>query len=147
MTQPIELKPTGKASVTAASDGAHTISVPVQFKRRARRTVVTLPGGEATQPRPWDATPSPMQLALARGHRWVRMLETGEARQLLDIAKREKLDNSYVSRMVNLTLLAPDIIEAVLNETLPPETTLFDLAVDPPLDWNEQRRRAGLVAR
>lgn len=147
MSLSVEVKTSGQAIVLPASDGAHTISVAVEFKRRARRTVVTLPGGEAAQPRPWDATPSPMQVALARGHRWVRMLEAGEAKQLLDIAKREKLDNSYVSRMVNLTLLAPDIIEAILDETLPATTKLFDLAVDPPMDWNEQRRRAGLPSR
>jgi hypothetical protein len=62
-------------------------------------------------------------------------------------AKREKLDNSYVSRMVILTLQAPDVVEAIFNETLSPQTTLFDLAVDPPMDWGEQRRRVGLMPR
>jgi hypothetical protein len=43
--------------------------------------------------------------------------------------------------MVNLTTLAPDIVAAILDETLPPEVTLFDLAVDPPELWEDQRRR------
>ena len=51
------------------------------------------------------------------------------------------LDNSYVSRMVNLTTLAPDIVAAILDETLPPEVTLFELASGTPLLWEEQRRR------
>lgn len=45
------------------------------------------------------------------------------------------------SRMVNLTLLAPDIVHAILEDTLPEHITLFDLAVDPPLLWDEQRAR------
>ena len=50
-----------------------------------------------------------MQLALARGCRWLAMLESGEAGSLREIADREGVDNSYVSRMINLTCLAPDI--------------------------------------
>ena len=51
------------------------------------------------------------------------------------------MDSSYVSRMINLTTLAPDIVAAILAETLPPDLTLFDLAVDPPSVWEEQRKR------
>jgi len=87
-------------------------------------------------------TPTPLQLALARGHRWLAMLESGEATSLKEIAAREEIDNSYVSRMVNLTTLAPDIVAAILDDTLPNHVTLFDLAVDPPALWNEQRERA-----
>jgi hypothetical protein len=54
------------------------------------------------------------------------------------------VDSSYVSRMVNLTTLAPGIVAAILDETLPPDLTLFALAVDPPALWEEQRLRIGL---
>ncbi len=58
-----------------------------------------------------------------------------------EIARREGVDDSYVSRMVNLTTLAPDIVAANLGETLPPEVTLFDLAAGTRLLWVEQRGR------
>lgn len=51
------------------------------------------------------------------------------------------MDSSYVSRIVNLTALAPDIVAAILNETLPPDLTLFDLAVDRPPWWLEWQRK------
>ena len=60
---------------------------------------------------------------------------------MTEIAKKEGIDNSYVSRMVNLTTLAPDIIDAILLNELPDHLTLFDLAVDPPALWDEQRVR------
>lgn len=67
-----------------------------------------MPNGEPGEPRPWDTAATPLQLALARGHQWLAMLESGEVSNLTEIAKREGVDNSYVSRMVNLTTLAPD---------------------------------------
>ena len=75
------------------------------------------PNGETVKPRPWDTTTTPLQLALARGYRWQAMLESGEAKSLKEIAAREGIDNSYVSRMVNLTTLAPDIVAAILDQT------------------------------
>jgi hypothetical protein len=60
------------------------------------------------------------------------MLTSGEAKSLKEIAAMEGIDNSYVSRMVNLTTLAPDIVAAILDDALPNNVTLFDLAVDPP---------------
>jgi len=71
-------------------------------------------------------------MALARGHRWLATIESGEVKSLREIARKDGVNSSYVSRMVNLTALAPDIVAAILDEALPPDLTLFELAVDPP---------------
>ena len=126
-----------------SSDGRLTLSVPIQIKRRGGRKQVTLPNGEAAKPRPWDTAATSLQLALARGHRWLAMLESGEVKSLKEIAMREGVDSSYVSRMVNLTTLAPDLVAAILDDALPDHLTLFDIAEDPPALWEEQRRRVG----
>lgn len=114
--------------VVSASDGRLTLSVPIQIKRRGGRKVVRLPGGNTLKPRPVNDKPTPIQMALARGHRWLAMLESGEAESLTEVVEREGMDRAYVSRMVNLTTLAPDIVAAILDETLPSDVTLFDLA-------------------
>ncbi|PKO60217.1 MAG: LacI family transcriptional regulator [Betaproteobacteria bacterium HGW-Betaproteobacteria-17] len=135
----IRIQKTGEPGIVEARDGRLTLSVPIQMKRRSGRKLVALPNGETAPVRPWDVAPTSIQLALARGHRWLAMLESGEAKSLKEIATREGIDNSYVSRMVNLTTLAPDIVAAILDETLPPQVTLFDLASGAPLLWEEQR--------
>lgn len=136
---------TGAPEVIPDSSGRLTISVPIRIKRRSGRKLVTLPNGETTKPRPWDCAATPLQLALARGHRWLAMLESGDVRSLKELAANEAVDNSYVSRMVNLTTLAPDIVNAILDDALPDHITLFDLAVDPPALWEEQRKRVGVM--
>lgn len=139
------IQKTGETTVIAASDGRVTLSVPIRIKRRSGRKLVTLPidpvTGEPAKARPWDTATTPLQLALARGHRWLAMLVSGEANSLREIATREGIDNSYVSRMVNLTTLAPDIVAAILDDALPNHITLFDLAVDPPALWEGQWER------
>lgn len=137
----ILIKTTGAAGVIPASDGRLTLIVPIQIKRRSGRKLVTLPNGESATPRPWRTAPTPLQLALARGHRWLAMLESGDVKSLKEIAALEGVDNSYVSRMVNLTTLAPDIVAAILADNLPDHITLFELAVDPPALWDAQRER------
>jgi hypothetical protein len=137
----IRIHKTGASDVIASSDGKLTLSVPIRIKRRSGRKLVTLPNGETAKARPWDTAATPMQLALARGHQWLTMLESGESKSLREIAAREGVDSSYVSRMVNLTTLAPDIMAAILDDELPNDITLFDLAVDPPALWEEQRER------
>ena len=128
----------GQAEVITASDGSLTVTVPIQIKRRGLRKTVTLPDGDGLQYRPWNTEPTPLQLALARGHQWLAMLESGEVSSMKEIARREGVDDSYISRMVNLTTLAPDIVAAILDETLPEEVTLFDLAAGTPVLWGEQ---------
>lgn len=85
------------------------------------------------QPRPWRSALTSLKLALARGHRWLEMLESGEDKSLRELASREDLDNSYVSRMVKLSTLAPDIVAEILNDSLPDYITLLELAADLPV--------------
>jgi hypothetical protein len=138
----ITIKATGDVDVVSASNGSMNVTIPIRIIRRGRRKAVTLPDGTAVQPRAWDNQPTPMQLALVRGHRWLAILESGKARNLAEVAEMEGMegmDRAYVSRMVNLTTLAPDIVAAILDESLPDHVTLFDLASGTPLPWDEQR--------
>ena len=135
----ITIKATGKADVVSASNGSMNVTIPIKIIRPGRRKAVTLPDGTSVQPRAWDNQPTQMQLALVRGHRWLAILESGKARNLAEVAEMEGMDRAYVSRMVNLTTLAPDIVAAILDESLPDHVTLFDLASGTPLLWDEQR--------
>lgn len=135
----ITIKATGDVDVVSASNGSMNVTIPIKIIRRGRRKAVTLPDGTSVQPRAWDNQPTQMQLALVRGHRWLAILESGNARNLAEVAEMEGMDRAYVSRMVNLTTLAPDIVAAILDESLPDHVTLFDLASGTPLLWDEQR--------
>lgn len=133
----IEIKTTGNTETTEASDGRLSVRIPIQVKRRNGRKLIKTPSGQLIG-KPWDIEPTVLQLALARGHRWRRMFESDEADSIKEIAKREGIDNSYVSRMINLTTLAPEIVEAILDDNLPDDITLFELAVDPSMLWVDQ---------
>ena len=135
----IRISRDGEPDLISASNGSLTVSLPIKLIRRGKCMAVTLPDGTTIQPRPWDDTPTPIQQALARGHRWLEMLQSGKAQSLTEVAELEGMDRAYVSRMVNLTTLAPDIVAAILDETLPDHVTLFDLASGTPLLWDDQR--------
>ena len=79
-----------------------------------------------------------MVKALARAFRWKRMLEAGEFTTLNELAEHEKIAPSYMSRVLRLTLLAPDIIEAILDGRQGPEVTLKKLLDPFPMDWEAQ---------
>ncbi len=135
-----KLEFTGKPMVLRSEDGTATVTIPIRIKRYSGRQEVVVPQGIAVQLNE-EQPLTTMQVALARGHRWLRQIESGQVTNITEIAKREKLDRSYISRMINLTTLAPDIQAAILNETLPDHVSLFDLATNTPLCWAEQRAR------
>ncbi len=89
---------------------------------------------------------TPLQLALARGYRWLRMLEAGEVSSLREIAQRDGADHSYLAKHMNLTLLAPDIVDAILDDALPDGVRLSALLINPPTLWDEQRAALGVTA-
>ncbi|WP_394540275.1 hypothetical protein PRJ39_06645 [Lysobacter enzymogenes] len=94
--------------------------------------------GPDTAERPWDTQPTALQCALGRAERWQRMLKFGDASSISDLAAKEGTDFSYIARLLNLTTLAPQLVVAILDDTLPSGTTVNDLAINPPLLWAER---------
>jgi hypothetical protein len=78
--------------------------------------------------------------ALGRAHRWRRLLEERKYRFAAELAEAEGLTRSFVNRLLRLTLLAPDILEAILDGRQPKEMQLGDLTRMLPSAWGEQRR-------
>jgi len=76
---------------------------------------------------------------MVRAHRWRQMLESGEYACSAELAKAEKVNASYVSRILRLTLIAPDIIEAILSGSQPSTLQLDDLLKPLPAAWALQR--------
>ena len=83
--------------------------------------------------------------ALARAFRWRKLLETGTYGTIEELAAAEKINSSYVSRILRLTLLAPAIVEQILAGGLHPEVTLFKLMQPFPLVWDRQMRGSNLA--
>ena len=101
------------------------------------RKLVLVPDGIATTPeRP--RVDNAMVKALARAFRWRKLLETGVYGTIAEIAAAEKINSSYVSRILRLTLLAPDIVEAIVNGRHPPELTLANVMNPFPSRWDQQ---------
>jgi hypothetical protein len=80
-----------------------------------------------------------MVKALARAHRWKALLESGRYATVLELAEAEKINQSYLCRVLRLTLLSPEIAEAILDGRQCPGLTLHDLLVPFPHDWGAQR--------
>ncbi|MGZ8410373.1 MAG: hypothetical protein ACXWVS_10720, partial [Hyphomicrobium sp.] len=79
--------------------------------------------------------------ALARAHRWKRLLEEGRYGLTAEIADVEKIGRSFVNRLLRLTLLAPDIQEEILEGRQPKRIQLEELTRALPSVWDEQRER------
>ena len=111
-----------------------TLHVPFRIVKRGGRKEMQLPEG-ATHSRRADST---LVKALARAFRWKRMLESGEFATVAELAEREGIAASYMTRVLRLTLLAPDIVEAVLDGRQGPEVTLTQVLEPFPLTWQHQ---------
>jgi hypothetical protein len=104
-------------------------------KRGGRKVVVTPDAGTVAMHARVDVT---LVKALARAFRWRRLLETGRYGTIAELAAAEKINESYVSRVLRLTLLAPEIVEAILDGRQPAEMMLPALMTGFPVEWHRQ---------
>lgn len=118
-------------------DTVVTLHVPFRIVKRGGRKEMQLPEG-ATQSRRTDST---LVKALARAFRWKRMLESGEFATIAELAEREGIAPSYMTRVLRLTLLAPEVIEKTLDGRQP-EGMLLPRLMEPfPLEWEIQKNQ------
>ena len=127
------------SEITLSPDGSTlTVFLPIAWRRRGgRKVIVAPPGCDGWAPPP--RIDNTLIKALARAHRWRRMLEGGEYGTLAEMADAERISRSYVSRVLRLTLLAPDIVERILDGR--PDRRLPQLLKPFPVEWQNQRER------
>lgn len=112
-----------------------TLHIPFRVVKRGGRKQMQLPEGAA----PARRTDSTLVKALARAFRWKRMLESGEFLSIAELAEREGIATSYMTRILRLTQLEPGIIEAVLDGRQGDAITLARLMDPFPISWIEQK--------
>jgi len=113
-----------------------TVRVPLAVRKRGGRKLVLTPG--STMNRGSSGADSTPVKARARAFRWRRMMEAGRFATLNELAAAEKINSSYVSRLLRMTLLAPDIVEAILDGRQPEAMTLPGLVAAVEVEWNTQ---------
>ena len=123
-----------------SDDDTITVHVPLSFTKRGGRKQIVLPDGASSWAPPRARVDNTMVKAIARGFRWRKLLETGVHTTIEDIAAAEKINASYVSRVLRLTLLAPDIVETILDGRQGPDVTLAKLMKPFPVEWERQLR-------
>ena len=126
----------GKAHPQPARDKHLSVHVPLTFPRRGGRRHVVTPEGVAWAPSRTQVD-STLVKALARAFRWQRLLDTGAYATIDELAPAEKTGSTYLCRVLRLTLLAPGIVEAMLDGKTP-GMTLPTLMEPLPVDWKEQ---------
>lgn len=119
--------------------GALTVTVPMTFRKRGGRKLVIAPNGADAWALPRARIDNTMVKALARAHRWKKQLDSGRFQTVQDLAEAEKINPSYIARVLRLTLLAPDIVEAILDGRQQAGLQLDDLLAPFPVEWGRQR--------
>ncbi len=118
------------------------VTIPMVLRRRGGRKLIIAPTGmEAAPPR--DET---LAKLVAKAHKWLRLLESGQFRSIKELAEKENIDDSYLARVLKLTLLAPDIVTAIIDGTQPDVLTWRELRNPFPSLWTEQRAKWGIPA-
>ena len=116
-----------------------TVRLPLAVrKQRGGRKLMVAPTSTANPNRSGAGTT--LVKALARAFRWRRIMEAGRYGTIDELAAAEKINSSYVSRLLRLTLLAPDIVAAILDGRQPEGMTLLALLEPFPVDWDKHRK-------
>ena len=116
-----------------------TVRVPLTIRRRpGRKTLVSLGFGAEGGRIATKADPALVK-ALARAYRYQKLLDEGRYASISEMATAEKIERGYLGTLLRLTLLAPEMVEAILNGRQPEGVTLPRLLEGVPLGWVEQR--------
>jgi hypothetical protein len=130
MTQGVETRLDGETLV---------VRISMRFRRRGGRKRIVAPDGSELAPSSKPQPDSTLVKALARAWRWKRVLESGEYGTLAELAAAERISQSYICRVLRLPLLAPDIVERILDGR--PTAGLAQFLKSFPIEWEKQREQ------
>ena len=123
--------------------GALTVTLPMTFKKRGGRKLVIAPSGADAWALPRARIDNTMVKALARAHRWKKQLDSGRFQTVQDLAEAERINPSYIARILRLTLLAPEIVEMILDGRQPVGLQMDKLLAPFPVEWAKQSDKFG----
>lgn len=117
-----------------------TVSLLLRIRKRGGRKRVVAPEAAPAWAHRRTQIDSRLVKAIARAHRWQRMLESGGYGSIAELAAAERINPSYLARVLRLTMLAPEIVESILDARHDPEqVTLARLMKPFPVEWGGQR--------
>jgi len=126
---------------TRLQGGELEVTIPIRLRYDGHKTVIHLP---EDVPPPLDAsTMNPMQKALVQGMRFRNAIEAGEAKSVSDLARKARMERVFLFHSLEMVNLAPDIVKAILDGSVPDGFTLSRLRKGIPDDWDEQHREFG----
>ncbi|CAN1532747.1 hypothetical protein MCEMIH16_03124 [Caulobacteraceae bacterium] len=121
-----------------------TVRIPMQIRKRGGRKLILAPdGGGPIWAAPRPRVDNTIIKAVARAFRWRKLIETGVHASIEEVAAAEKINSTYVGRVLRLTLLAPEIVEAIMEGRQPAGLTMVVLLTGFPVVWAEQRAALG----
>jgi hypothetical protein len=126
-----------KREIVAADARTVTVNIPWGLKRRGGRKLVLAPDGSPVAPADAPRIENAIIKVLARAFRWRKLLDSVAYTSVGDLAVAEGINSSYLGRALRLTLLAPDIVEAFLDDRLPSEVGVAEIMRPWPAEWGE----------
>lgn len=134
-----------KPTITRDGD-CIVVHIPMTLKRRGGRKEIIVPEGYQGKTQTKHQAQDALVLAVIRGYIWRNLLESGKVKSIAEIARANRVDGSYISRFIDLTLLAPDIVDAILDGKEPSGLSIAKLTRRKlPCEWVEQRNLFGFI--
>jgi len=127
--------------MTFTEGSSEVTDIPMSFRPRGGRTVIVRPDGSRGVVRREATIDNTMIKVIARGFRWQRLLYDGTYATIEDLAAAEKINPSYVSRILRLAYLSPVVVQAILDGKHPAWLTMKELMVPFPMDWRLQENK------
>jgi len=133
-----------KPTITVAENGNLQVHIPMLIRRiQGRKQVIAPQALDGEIPEAAEPFQAAVVQALARAFSWAEILESGQVKSISELARNLDVDGSYVTRILKLTTLAPDIVEAIINGEEPDGLALAKLIRSFPEKWSEQRTLFG----
>ena len=121
------------SEISVLDNGNVLVTVPITLRFRSGRKRVFFSANDAIEV-------DPLVMNIARAFRWQKLIDSGVYRNANELAKAIGKDHAFVARTMRLTLLAPEIVHAILAGTLKRDIPIENFRKEMPIRWEDQKK-------
>ena len=121
------------SEIKVLDNGNVLVTIPISLRFRSGRKRVVFPENDAVEV-------DPLVMNIARAFRWQKLINSGVYRNAAELAKAIGKDHAFVARTTRLTLLAPEIVHAILDGTLKRNIPIENFRKEMPIRWEDQKK-------